>query len=177
MKNYDYTTEVRLKHNEKAAVVNMETEEVTLVKERPNNIPKGKEVFQPEGIFRKDYTNSWKFLQRELSPLELSAAMALALMAKANTNSLEPVNDETGVRELSERINVSVNKVKSVLQKLYDLGVYGRFSVAKIDAPFKKFWILNPYLSFSGRLIHSDIAELFDDTHIQKAFFNESYKR
>ena len=170
-----YNTNVRLADNEVPVKMNIETGEYQVVTKRPNNIPEGKQIFEPDAVFRKDYTNSWKFLQKNLTPLEFSAAMALALMAKANTNSLEPINDETGVRELSEKINVSINKVNNVIKKLYELGVYGRFSVAKIDVPFKKFWILNPYLSFNGKLIHSDIAELFQGTHITKAFYNEGY--
>lgn len=170
-----YTQEVKLADNESVMKVNKETGEIKEVIKRPNNIPEGKELFEPDALFKKDYTKSWKFLQKHLTPLEMSASMALALMAKANTNSLEPINDETGVREISKRINVSVNKVTSVLKKLYDLGVYAKFSVSKIDMPFKKFWILNPYLSFSGKLIHSDIAELFIDTHIERAFHDEDY--
>lgn len=176
MNNQKYIAEYRLHSDEVPAKINKRTGETTELKSRPNNIPMGKEVFEPDAIFRKDYTNSWRFLQKTLTALEFKAAMGLALMAKANTNSLEPINDETGVRELSERLDVSVNKVTSVIKKLYDLGVYGKFSVAKVDTPYKKFWILNPYLSFSGKLIESDIAELFEGTHIQKAFYNPDYQ-
>lgn len=171
-----YQKTVNLNQDETLLKLNHETGEVVEVKDKANNIPQGKEIFEPNALFRKDYTNSWKFLQKNLTPLQMSAAMALALMAKANTNSLEPINDETGVRELSEKLNVSVNKVTSVLKKLYELGVYGKFAVAEIDAPFKKFWILNPYLSFSGKLINSDIADLFAKTHIYKAFYNPDYR-
>ena len=161
---------VKLNYNESLYKINDDTMEVKEIKDKPNNIPEGKQIFEPKAVFRKDYTKSWKYLQDKLTPLEMSAAMALALMAKANTNSLEPINDETGVRELSEKINVSVNKVTPVLIKLFELGVYAKFTVAQIDSPYKKFWILNPYLSFSGKLINSDIARLFKGTKIEVHF-------
>ena len=170
-----YIQEVKLQDNEKIIKVNSETGEVTTIPKRINNIPIGKEIFEPDAIFRKDYTNSWKFLKRTLTPIEYKAAHTLAIMAKANTNSLEPLNDDTTIPELMEVLSVSKNIVKPILAKLWDLGVYGRFEVKQVDKPYTKHWIFNPYLSFSGRLIHSDIARLFLGTHCTKAFYDENY--
>lgn len=168
----DYSQIVQLKHNERVIIVNDDGEfrEPTV---RKNNIPSGKQVFEPNGIFKKTYTKSWEYLKQELSPFEFRAAFSLALLAKANTNSLEPLNDETTLNDLIAVLDVSINKVKPVLKKLWDYGVYGKFEVAKQNEPYKKYWILNPYLSFSGKIINSDIANLFIGTSIEIAYHKE----
>lgn len=167
-----YTTEFKLKDNESPAKINKETGELTELKNRPNNMPEGKQVFEPDTIFKKDYTVSWSYLKANLSHLELSAAIGLSLLAKANTNSLEPINDKTALSDLSELLGISKNKISKVLDKLFKYGVYGKFEVHNITKPYTKYWILNPYLSFSGKLISSDIAALFNDTLIAHNFRN-----
>ena len=62
-----YTQEIKLKHNEIAATIDVETGEVKPITKRVNNIPDGKEIFEPDGLFKKDYTNSWKFLNKYLT--------------------------------------------------------------------------------------------------------------
>lgn len=168
-----YNQTIQLSDNEQLMKVNSDTGEVTEVRKRINNIPIDKHVFEPDAIFKKDYTSSWKFLKEQCTHLELSAAVGLSLLAKANTNSLEPINDETALKELSEKLNVSKNKIDAVLKKLWKLGVYGKFEVYDVNKPYTKYWILNPYLSFTGKLIKSDIAELFSGTMIAIAFRNE----
>jgi hypothetical protein len=172
-----YSTELKLNHNELPAKVNVETGEVKVVNsQRKNNVPEGKEVFEPKALFKKDYGNSWNYLNRVLTPIEYKAAHTLAIMAKANTNSLEPLNDDTTISELMEILNVSKNKVRPILDKLFELGVYGKFEVYNVDKGYSKFWIFNPYLSFSGKIIPSDIVNLFKSTHVAKAFKNPDYK-
>jgi hypothetical protein len=165
-----YTATISLKHNEKAAKVNAETGEIKIIENRPNNIPDGKEVFEPNGIFQKQYIVSWKFLNQYLTDKEYRVASELGLMAKANTNSLEPLNDETIVNQLIDNLGGSINNINPILKKLFNLGVYGKFDVSKADERRKKYWVFNPYLSFSGKLIKSDISELFDGTHIELAY-------
>jgi hypothetical protein len=174
MKKYEKLIE--LNHNEIPAIINVETGEIKQLESKKNNIPSGKEVFEPTALFKKDYLKTWSFLKRELTPLEYTSAHTLALMAKANTNSLEPLNDETTLKELMEILNVSINKVKPILKKLWLYGVYGKFEVAEVGKLYTKYWILNPYLSFSGKLIESDIADLFKNTHCAKAFYSENYR-
>jgi hypothetical protein len=162
----DYRQEIGLKHNESAAAINLETGEVRPISKKPNNIPAGKEIFEPNALFQKSYTKSWKFLKSKLTDFEFSVAFELALMAKANTNSLEPLNDETTVYQLVDRFSISRNKVKPLFKKLFELGVYGKFEVYDKTKPYTKYWVLNPYLSFSGSLISSDISRLFSGTEI-----------
>lgn len=127
-------------------------------------------IFEANEKFLKSYSKSWKYLQEEFSALEFKAAYSLALMAKAHTNSLEPLSDETTYRELSQILDVSINRVDKTLKKLFDYGVYARFEAVDPTKSYTKYWLLNPYLCFSGRVIKSDIAELFKGTRIGRNF-------
>lgn len=165
-----YKTEFKLEQDEIPAKVNTRTGETKLINTRSNNIPNGKEVFEPDGIFRKDYTKSWEFLDKVLTPLEFKVVAKLCRMAKMNTNSLEPLSDDTTMVFIAEHFNIGKNKVAPLFKKLFQLGVYARFEAYKPDVPYTKYWILNPYLSFSGKIIHSDIAKLFIGTIIEKEY-------
>ena len=168
----DYTTTITLNHEEIPAKINKSTGEFTELTKRPNNIPEGKEIFEPNGLFKKSYTESWKFLNQVTTPIEFKAAYALVMKAQMNTNSLEPLNDETTLNELMEILDVSINKVRPILKTLFELGVYGKFEVYDPSKPYTKYWIINPYLSFSGKLVDSDIARLFRGTRIAKAYLD-----
>ena len=170
--DFDYIVTAKIKHHESILKRDNHTGEIQEVIEsrKPNNIPEGKEVFEPDALFHKTYNKSWEYLNEKLNAIEMKAAMSLALRAKANTNSLEPLDDETTIPELIEVLHVSKNRVKSVLAKLWDLGVYGRFDIKEANKPYTKYWILNPYLAFSGKLINSDISHLFRNTKIAIEF-------
>ena len=172
MAKKDYTLRVGLNHNEKAIIVNTDTGEMKDVKHQPNNIPSNMEIWKP-GLFKKSYTKSWQYLSNNLSAIEFKAAYSLALLAKANTNSLEPVGDETAYHELSVIMDVSKNVVDRVLKKLFYYGVFGKFEVIDPSKSYTKFWILNPYLSFDGQIIKSDIAQLFNGTRIALNFHDK----
>ena len=168
-----YKKEIDLNDNESAAKINLDTGEVTEFISKSSNVPEGKVIFEPKAIFRKDYTKAWEFLDKELTPLEFKVVSKLCRMAKMNTNSLEPLNDETTIPVLVDEFNISKNKVKPIFNKLFKLGVYGKFDIYRKEFPYTKHWILNPYLSFSGKIINSDIAKLFIGTEIEKAFNNK----
>lgn len=172
--NYAYKRSVKLQHNEVPARINLDTGEVKPVDVTPKTMPNECYKFEPKASFRKDYTNSWLYLRRKLTPIEYKAAHTLAMMARANTNSLEPLSDSTTLNELQEVLGVSINKVKPILNRLFDLGVYAKFEMVKADIGYTKYWAFNPYLSFSGQIIYSDIARLFRGTHCEKAF-NDPY--
>ena len=170
-----YKQEVPLFHNEVPARVNVETGEVTIVKKRgrpKGSLPKGKEVWLPNALFTKHFPQSWKWLREHTTDNEFKAAVALAQLAKAYTNSLEPLNDATIIPDLVNATGVSKNLIGVTLQKLWKLGVYAKFEVYDPSKPYTKYWILNPYLSFNGKLIDSDIARLFQGTYIGLAYRN-----
>lgn len=173
-KNYDYIQKVKLNHNEIPAKINLETGEVIGITNKKNQDLQLVK-FNFGGMFKKDYNNSWKFLLRELSPLEISAVNYLCSLAKMNTGSLEPLNDSSTVRELHIHLNVGVNKVNAVLKKLFLYGVYGKFEVYNPDKPYSKYWIINPFLSFAGDLIDQEIINLFKHTYIAKAYFDPNF--
>lgn len=175
MEKQKYRKEVSIYHNESLMAVNVETGEYRDISARRNNIPESSMVFEKDAIFRKDYQNSWFFLRGVLTPIEYKAAHTLAMMARANTNSLEPLNDDSTLKEVMSVLDMSINKVKPIMQRLFDLGVYGKFEVYKPERPYTKSWIFNPYLSFAGRIIKSDIAKLFTGTHCEKAFYDDDY--
>lgn len=172
-KDYAYIEEVKLNHNEVAAKVDLETGEVTQFKSKFKNVlPEGMEVWLPDAIFQKVYPQSWKWLRSVTTDTEFKAAIALGQLAKAYTNSLEPLNDATILPDLTEKLGVNKNLIGITLHKLWKLGVYAKFEAYKPDKPYTKYWIFNPYLSFNGRLIQSDIAGLFQGTYVHLAYKN-----
>ena len=172
----DYNRTIRLKGKQLPAAIDQETGEVIVLRKKPNNIPDHKELHKVDSPFKKDYVNSWKFLRRELTPSEMYACNGLVLLAAAYTNSLRPLNDDTVLKELVDVLGVSINRVKHVLKKLYILGVYGKFDVYEVHKEYTKYWVLNPYLSFNGKLINSDIKDLFAGTHLRYASEDPEYR-
>lgn len=165
-----YTQTVKLEDNQSLAKVDNDTGEVKPVTKKLSNIPDNKLIFEPDALFRKDYNKSWEYLDSVLTPLEFKVVAKLCRMAKMNTNSLEPLNDDTTIQSIAEEFSIGRNKVTPLFNKLYKFGVYAKFEVVKTNVPYTKYWILNPYLSFAGKLIHSDIAKLFIGTMIEKQF-------
>ena len=77
---------------------------------------------------------------------------------------------------LEEYFGVSRKKLPGILKNLFDIGVFAKFEVANIDEPYKRYWILNPYVSFKGRLVNSEIAKLFYNTHVERAYAKQFLK-
>ena len=171
---YERTEEIKLNSNEQVAILNVETGEIIVQKKRgrPKGTIKkeGLEVWLPNAQFQKHFPQSWKWLRDNTTDTEFKAAYALANLAKAYTNSLEPLNDSTIIPDLVEATGVSKNLINVTLHKLWKLGVYAKFEVYDRSKPYTKYWILNPYLSFNGKLINSDIAQLFKGTYVALAY-------
>lgn len=163
---HDYIQEVKLKHNEIPAKINLETGDVTEIVNIKKNIPinKNLETFNNNQTFHRCYTESWKLLKTQTSKEEYYVAYQLALKAKAFSNSLEPLCEESTVKLLSEEFNIGINQVTKIFNKLFELGVYGKFEVTEIDRRYKKYWVFNPYLSFNGVKIEKGISQLFKNT-------------
>lgn len=170
-----YTTELKLEHDEIALKGNVRTGEISEIAKRPNNIPEGKEIFEPNARFKKDYTQSLSWVRKSTTAIELQACMGLILMAKSNSNSLEPLNRFSSIRDLSYALDMSINKVGDIMYRLEELGVFATFRVMEADKRNEEIWVLNPYLSFAGRIVSSDLANLFKNTHIARAFRDRDY--
>jgi len=166
-----YKQELTLRHNEFATIVNRETGETREVKKRAySNLKVGDDLISKTEPFKKDFSRSWDYIWDELSALELRAMVKMVLMAKYKTNSLEHLNDKTTLHELSDTLGVSINKVKGVLERLYHFGVYRKYEVVDKNNPHTKFWVLNPYLSYSGGVIKEELSIPFKDTMIARVY-------
>lgn len=170
-KQGDYERIISLKHNECPAKMNVETGEIKLldVPKKQNNNPDLIE-FEPNAIFSRSYSKSWEFLYYKTTDKEYKVAQYLAFKAKAFTNSLEPLSDDSTVREIAEATGISKDKVTQTFARLFELGVYGKWEVNELIKGRTKYWIFNPYLSFNGKRVDKNIVTLFDKTAIAKAF-------
>jgi len=118
--------------------------------------------------FKKVYQPAMSFLSRHLTNEELGLVYKMIEKAKPYSNSLNPFNNETSLRTLEEHFGVSKNKVKRMLDRLFNMGVYGKFELVEENKEYTKYWILNPYIAFNGKTIDKGIQDLFSRTDIAK---------
>ena len=167
-----YEKTIKLNHNEVAAKVNTETGEVSTINQRPNNIPQGQERFSYDESFHKAYERSWLYLAKELSGVELKMALMMSCMTEYATNSLAPLDNKTSYDMLSERFKISKGSIGKVLNKLFEVGVYASFKYSHYRRGTVEEWVFNPFISFKGKLINSDLKNLFINTKVAKQFLN-----
>jgi hypothetical protein len=167
-KDYDYTTEVRLKNTEVAAKVDLTTGQTTIIESIKKDVQMIKNTnlvnFSNNHLFQRTYIKAWDLLRTQTTDKEFRIATLLALKAKPFTNSLEPLNDDVTAEYLASEFNTSRNDVKKVFDKLFSLGVYGKFELHETNINYKKYWIFNPFLSFNGSKIDKSILTLFENT-------------
>lgn len=125
-------------------------------------------------LFSKDFPDAWAFLIRELSEQELKVAILMSLKASMNGNILKPLTDDTTVLELVQEFGVSKNNINPIIKKLFEYGVYSKSTVHNIDG-MGRYWTLNPFLSFKGKLFDRHLAEEFKKTHVGKAHFDNKH--
>ena len=130
--------------------------------------------FISDTMLIKNSLNGWAFLHKYLSVEEFAVAFSLGL--KADDNSLRPFNNKTPNIKLAKVFGVSRIVLKKMFAKLSALGVYGQFEVADKFSPYTKYWLLSPYLMFSGETKNSSIKFLFDNTHVHNAFLDPNYE-
>lgn len=163
-----YSKEVKLQDNEIPAKINVETGEVVPVKSRTNNIPEGKHVYNPKGEFYKGYIKADEILIKLLTPMEYRVVAIMRNKSRMNTNSLEPLSDESSIHQIAETLDVHRNSVHKIINRLRDLGIFASFEVTNQYKQRIKCWILNPCISFKGKTISDEIVGLFYDTMITK---------
>lgn len=171
-KNYDYTQELKLKHSEKAAIIDQETGEI---KEIAKRFQHNKVMQRHDKIthFKKFYPEAWELLRSQTTDKEFLVAHKLAMKAEAFTNSLKPLRDELTVKLIAEELGEDRRTIMKYINKLFQLGVVAKFEIAEMNdtsplSQINKYWIFNPYLSFNGKVINSDIAGLFKNTFYAK---------
>ena len=165
-----YTKTISLKDNESAAKVDKETGDIKIYTSIINSIPIDKELWLKSHTFSKMFTHSWKFLSKKLNSDELKVLVIMVTMANHGTNSMPPLNDSVSMRRLEEHFGIRREKMPKILDNLYRIGCYGKFKVATVEEPYKQYWILNPYISFKGKIIPKDIARLFNGTMVEIEF-------
>lgn len=169
---YIYNTPINLQNNEGLAKVNKETGEMQTIKTGINSNRSNPEVVKHNANekFIKNYTKSWELLASQTRPIEYKVAHMMSQMTKMITNSLEPLNDETTIREIAEKFTISTGKVKLIIDKLFKLGVYGKFECYNEGERHSKYWVFNPYLSSNGPVMNKNSRDLFSNTLFAKIY-------
>lgn len=168
-KDFDYKKVIKLKHDEIPATVNVDTGKITPIeyKGKYTDDPRF-EKFDHNAYFQQHYTEAWDLLKTQTTKTEFLVACELGRRAKAFTNSLEPLNQDTTFTELAEIFDINRNTAKAIFEKLFKLGVYARWEVSESDDAkvykHQKYWVFNPYLSFNGKVQVMGLSALFKDT-------------
>tara|TARA_R110000772_G_scaffold268686_3_gene397509 strand:- start:907 stop:1419 length:513 start_codon:yes stop_codon:yes gene_type:complete len=153
----------KLKHNELVQVVNQETGEVRDVKcnkSPSNNMRK----FDLMKTYHRRNTAAWDLLQSQTTDKEYKVADKLAKLARAYTSALEPLNPDSSILEIAEYLKEDRRTISKTIDKLFKLGVIGKFEVYNANEQHTKYWVFNPYLSFNGNVIKAGVPTLFDET-------------
>ena len=108
-----------------------------------------------------------KKLEKYFSNLELAVIFKMVNRVEFNSNSLQPLNNDTSIRTLASEFNISVNSVPKLFKKLFELGVYAQLNISE-NSEAKQYWILNPYIFWRGRLKNDSCFEYFKNTDITK---------
>ena len=135
----------------------------------------------PQELFNKDFSYAWEYLHEVLKPIELDVVKELAVKANLHIQEIIEINGYTVEQEIIETLNLKKIKSKQIFVKLFELGIYGKFRVAKTDNPNHYVWILNPKLLFLGE-VSSDLNNIFEGTVLSiefrkrwKAFQKQKY--
>ena len=142
------------------------------------NIPDGKVVHAPGAQYNKLYTNVQLFLRKELTIRERGIVAELIALASKKDNSLEPLSDKITREVLAKQFEVGKNTILNIIKKFKNLGIIGTFEVIKRNDDnyvSHSYWVLNPYISYNGKLIEDTISNLFKGTEIHKAFLDKNY--
>lgn len=160
-----YNTTLTLNHNEVPAKVNTETGETTTFEKPKQQLP--------DGYSKLKYTDfsivnnlTIKKLGDILNNEELGVIFHMVSISDFNSNSLNPLSDELSIRDKAQILRIGKNKVKSICDRLFKLGVY--LSIKVYEDQEKEYWVLNPYISWRGRLVKDSIFEHFKETVITK---------
>lgn len=160
-----YTTSVTLKHNQKPAYEDMETGEYKTLTRRPANIPVGmqKLKYKSFSILNGNFIPKvGHFFSNE----ELGVIFHMISIADFNTNSMKPLCDDLSIRDKAVYLNIKKDKVKVITDKLFKMGVY--LSIKVYENEEKEYWVLNPNISWKGRLVQDSIFLHFQETAISK---------
>ena len=161
-----YERKITLHDDEIPARYNKRTGKYINCNVKTNNIPENMEDYKPDKGFIKTYVKVWEFLADNLTNTEMSVVTRMSIMLEYSTNSLNPLDDKTSVRNLSNTFNISTKTVKNIFEKLFDLGVYLSLRYNHKTRGRVEEWIFNPYIATKGRFVNSDLLQYFNSTII-----------
>jgi len=164
-----YKTKLELHDYEAPAKLDKQTGEFTLVESKEEKASREMkdptmEYFHSDQPFQRHFTMAWRLLETQTTAVEYKVACKLGMMAQAYTNCISTLTPESTVREIAEVLKVDKNNVSKIIDKLFKLGVIGKFEVYNTGEVHHKYWLFNPYLSFNGKGIKKDVNSLFSGT-------------
>lgn len=118
--------------------------------------------------YHRRNTRAWFLLDTQTSKKEYDLAIKLADRSKSFTGSLEPFNDDMGMSAMAKVLKVDRRTLSDSIDKLFRLGVIGKFEVYEANEVYKKYWFFNPYLAFNGDIIKESVQDLFSNTYYAK---------
>lgn len=118
--------------------------------------------------YHRRNTRSWFLLETQTSNKEYELAIKLADRSQPFTGSIEPFNDDIGMSAMAKVLKVDRRTIKDNLDKLFRLGVIGKFEVYEVNEMYKKYWFFNPFLAFNGDVIKESVQDLFSNTYYAK---------
>lgn len=131
-----------------------------------NEIPEGYELFEPEGDYVITYNESWDYLCENLTPLEFKITHNLSMCININ-NSLEPLSYKSTNKDIMSVINISINKIKPLFNRLIELGIISYLPNNKRN----HFYIFNPYITHKqGFVFTKEIISLFKNSYFYNLF-------
>lgn len=161
-----YSKTVKLQHHESLMKVDKRTGEVSDVPSSPKGNPDM--AYVNKGVsYHKNYTKAWKVLRMFTSDSEYALAHELSMLAKHGDNFL-PLGDDLSYSYMAELLNMDRRKFKTLTDKLFELGVFGKWSISTVDHIRKTHWVFNPYLSFNGIVMNKTLMSMFHETLIYK---------
>ena len=132
---------------------------------RPKN---GMKKYEAMDIYHRRSFRAWELLRTQTTAREYIVADKMANRAKAFTSSLEPLSPESTVTEIADELKEDRRTIKKIIDKLFKLGVIGKFEVYNDQEEHTKYWVFNTFLSFNGDYIKKSVEDLFADTYYAK---------
>lgn len=164
-----YKTKLELENHEVPAKLDMQTGEFIEIKSKEEKASREMKdptmmYFYSDQPFQRHFTMAWRLLETQTTPVEYKVACKLGMMAQAYTNCINHLTPDSTVRDVAEVLKIDKNNVAKIIEKLFKLGVIGKFEVYNQFEVHHKYWLFNPYLSFNGKGIKKDVHSLFSGT-------------
>lgn len=99
------------------------------------------------------------FLNKEISRVETGYIMEMATMLKTEYNALFQGNNfPHNIGTLSYTLDMSYNKMSSLLKKLVKKGILGKLSTED-----RELYVMNPFLARRRKWVDQETSKIFND--------------